>query len=797
MESCCGTRCPAARRCAPAPAARAVAALAGNPNSGKTTLFNALTGSHQRVGNWPGVTVERREGALADGGREAVRVVDLPGIYSLAAGSEDEVAARDFLLSGEPGLVVSVVDATSLSRGLFLTIGLLEMKVPVLVVLTMMDLARRRGIAIDAEHLAGLLDCPVVAVDATSAKDAGRVGGAIRAALDLRRISSFRVSYAPAIESCLAELGPLLAGLAAGIGADERWVALELIGGDAWIARRAAEASAVTEEHAGGVRRGLRASIGEEPDVAVADARFALARSLSGPASREPAARGTVTERVDRVLLNRFLALPIFLAAMYLTFWFTMSVGGAFVGFFDRIAGTLFVDGPAALLAGAGAPGWLIALAAGGLGAGLRAVAAFVPVLFAMFLALAALEESGYMARAAFVMDRIMRCVGLPGRAFVPMMVGFGCTVPAIMSTRTLETRRDRFMTIFMAPSMSCGARLPVYAFFAAAFFPDASGAVVFSLYAAGVLVALLTGLLLKSTLFRGAESCFVMELPPYHVPRVRAAVAQASFRLKGFVMRAGAAIALIATVLGLANTISAGGLPARGGRGETVLSAAGKVVAPVFEPMGVRGDNWPAAVALLTGLFAKEAVVGTLSSLYGQGGAVERAASFDPIARIREALASVPVGLAQAAARLVDPLGLRAGGAAPRDAGTFARLRERFSPAAAYAYLLFVLLYFPCVASMGAALREMGAGLALALAGYLTAVAWSVATLFYQLAAGPRPLPVALALAVAAAVVGVFALAGRSGRDAAAAPMDLPTAATGPRSACAAGDASAPRAAL
>jgi ferrous iron transport protein B len=780
-------------------------AIVGNPNSGKTTVFNGLTGSRQRIGNWPGVTVERKEGtfrptaaervlvepfapgasqtsgavsvaeAEAGGAAQAVRIVDLPGIYSLSASSQDEVVARDYLLSGEPDLVIDVVDASNIQRNLFLTLQLIEMKVPVLVVLNMMDVADKNGVSIAVDHLAEHLQCPVVPIVGTASADIERLRTEITSVLDEATPSGLRVDYPHPVEDALERLAPAAESLAALLGADPRWVALSVLDGDPWFVRRFAESTSMSREDLEAIVRDVTERLDDEIDVAIADAKYGVIHGLTRHVTRRKLDRTTLTERVDRVVLNRVVALPVFFAVMYAVFWFTMYVGGAFIDFFDILLGTVFVDGFATLLESIGTPEWLNGLLAGGVGAGLQTVGTFVPIIFTLFLALAVLEDSGYMARAAYVMDRFMRSIGLPGRSFVPMMVGFGCTVPAIMATRTLETPRDRYMTSFMAPFMSCGARLPVYALFAAAFFPRAAGAVVLSLYVVGIFVAILTGFVLKHTLFRGTVSHFVMELPPYHAPRPRFVLSQAWQRLRSFIVRAGLTIIAIVTVLSFVNTIGTDGTIGHDDQEGSVLSAVGRAITPVFAPMGVEEENWPATVGLFTGIFAKEVVVGTLSSLYAQQQTAERPdpseEEFDFVAGIGDAFVSIPEALAGSLAGVTDPLGTGivsndaaiVGEEVGADRTVFARMRSQFTPTAAYAYLLFVLLYIPCVAAIAAAIREMGAGLGWLLVAYTTVVAWSLATLFYQVASGPVFGPVAVAVGLLGALVAGLWVLGRT----------------------------------
>jgi ferrous iron transport protein B len=751
-------------------------ALVGNPNCGKTTLFNALTGTDQRVGNWPGVTVERKEGGIKLAGEHA-RLVDLPGIYALLAGSEDERVARDYILSGEPALVIDIVDATNLERNLFLTTQLLDMQVPVVVVLNMMDLAEARGIAVDIDELSRELGCPVVPLTATNRRDARRALQVIERVLRERPAPKMAVEQSPAVERLAAGWAERLYYVAASLGTDARWLALKVLERDAWAIDKVVTAGAMTAEEIERDTVALEDELDESADVALAEARYRFIEAAVSDSVKRPAARETASDKADRVFLNRFLGIPIFLGVMYLLFWFTINVGGAFIDFFDIAAGTIFVDGPSALLESLGSPAWAVTVVAA-VGAGIQTVATFIPIIFAMFLGLSLLEDSGYMARAAFVMDRFMRWVGLPGKSFVPLLVGFGCNVPAIMATRTLENRRDRYLTVFMNPLMSCGARLPVYALFGAAFFGAAAGAMTFSLYVVGICVAVLTGLLLKRTLFKGEATYFVMELPPYHAPRLGGVLRTAWRRLWTFMRRASLFIIPIVAVLAILNSVGTDGTFGNEDTDTSVLAGIGMTITPVFEPMGVEEDNWPATVGIFTGIFAKEAVIGTLNSLYGQEGAAAAAdggAEEEPFAfwgGIREAFASVPEALAGLPATLVDPLGLGFVGGSQdvvaeevgAEDSVYAGLVAGFSQGApqAYAFLLFILLYPPCAAAFGAMAREIGTRYALVSSLYLLVVAWSVATLFYQVTLGGSALWVGVAVVLLALMVVMFWAMGR-----------------------------------
>jgi ferrous iron transport protein B len=725
-------------------------AIAGNPNSGKTTLFNALTGSRQHVGNWPGVTVERIEGSYEHRGAQ-VDVTDLPGIYSFSAYSIDETVAREHILKDKPDVVVNIVDATNMERNLFLTTQLLEMHVPVVVALSMMDVAHKRRIKVEIDHLSRHLGCPVVPIIIPKKQGIKELQDTIVAAAERGEPSPTRVMYDSELEKAITAIQARVADDAKQRGVDSRWLTLKLLDHDeiatdllsnAALAELVRSESKRVEEHTG-----------EDLDIVIADGRYGFIHGLARDVvHRDNEIRRTVSDTIDKVLLNRVVGIPIFLAIMYLVFMITINAGGPFIDFFDGLCGTIFVDGFGALLSTLHCPDWLIALAADGIGGGVQTVATFIPPIFLIFLCLALLEDSGYMARAAFVMDRFLRTVGLPGKAFIPMLVGFGCNVPAILATRTLENDRDRILTIMMNPFMSCGARLPVYALFAAAFFPQSGGAVIFGLYITGIVLAVLTGLLFKQTILQGEASSFVMELPPYHLPTLRGIMFHTWTRLKGFMLRAGKVVIIAVIVLSFLNTIGTDGSFGHADSEDSVLSALSRKIAPVFYPMGLTQENWPGAVGLFAGLFAKEAVVGTLDTLYTQIAAGEDAAAgktdadapFDFWAGIIDAFRAIPAGFEGFGEKLTDPLGVRGGdtltdaeGVAAEmeiDDRTMATMTRFFDgKVGALAYLLFILIYAPCVAAVGAIFKETTLKWAAFAVCYLTLLAWVISTLFYQ----------------------------------------------------------------
>ncbi len=758
-------------------------ALAGNPNCGKSALFNALTGIRQKTGNWPGVTVERKEGRLELDGRE-IRVIDLPGIYSLDAGSLDEQVTRDYLLSRDADLIVNVLDASNLERNLYLTVQLLEMGVPLILSLNMMDVARSRGILLDTERLSRELGCPVVPVVAVTREGVTELKARMLSVADGRQPDGFVLAQEECVERALAELAPLFEHQTD--KANGRWLALKLLEEDPAAERLAND---LIRERAAHWRRLVRDRSGEDVDIHIADTRFGHAHALAHRVTRQRGRVGkTLTDRIDGVVLSRVWGIPLFLAVMYLMFIFTINLGGAFIDFFDGVAGAFFVESMAALLATAGAPDLLILLLANGVGGGLQVVATFIPIIASLYLFLSVVEDTGYMARAAFVMDRFMRSIGLPGKAFVPLIVGFGCNVPAVMATRTLENERERKLTILMNPFMSCGARLPVYVLFATAFFPHSGQNVVFALYLTGIVVAILTGLVMQRTLLRGESTGFMMELPPYHLPTLKGVLLRTWDRVRLFLKEAGRVIVVMVVALNLLSSVGTDGSLGDADSENSVLSAVSRTVTPLFAPLGVREDNWPAVVGVVSGVLAKEVIVGTLDSLYTriaqeeQPQAQEQA--FDLWGSLVEAAGSVPENLAEVASRLLDPLGLDVGDLSDRErvateqevaGGTFGAMEARFDGRiGAFAYLLFVLLYFPCAATIGVIVRETGMAWAGFVASWTTGIAFITSTLFYQAATFERH-PVSsgawiaglsLLLVLVVFILRAWARNGRSGRD-------------------------------
>lgn len=706
--------------------------LIGNPNSGKTTLFNQLTGSRQRVGNWAGVTVERKEGQFSTLTNK-VTLVDLPGTYSLTTISSqtslDEQIACHYILSGEADLLINVVDASNLERNLYLTLQLLELGIPCIVALNMLDIAEKQAVRIDIDALAARLGCPVVPLVSTRGR--GIEGLKLAIDRDDARSQPELVLYPPEL---LKEVDALAAEMAAEIPEQQRrWLALQMLEGD--IYSQAFAGSAADKLDAA---RANLANTLEDPALLIADARYqciaAICDTVSNSLTAEPS---RMTTMLDKIILNRFLGLPVFMLVMYLMFLLAINIGGALQPIFDGGSAAIFIHGLQWVGYTLHFPDWLTIFLAQGIGGGINTVLPLVPQIGMMYLFLSFLEDSGYMARAAFVMDRLMQSLGLPGKSFVPLIVGFGCNVPSVMGARTLDAPRERLMTIMMAPFMSCGARLAIFAVFAAAFFGQQGALVVFSLYMLGIVMAILTGLMLKYTIMRGEATPFVMELPVYHVPHLKSLLLQTWQRLKGFVLRAGKVIVVVSVFIGALNSFSFSGKPVDN-INDSALASVSKVLTPLLKPIGVNEDNWQATVGLFTGAMAKEVVVGTLNTLYtaeDMHNEAFDAESFSLLAELGDAAGETWQSLKDtfSLSVLANPIEASKGDG-EMATGAMGVMSSKFgSPAAAYSYLIFVLLYIPCISVMGAIARESSRGWMTFSVLWGLNIAYSLSTLYYQ----------------------------------------------------------------
>ena len=713
-------------------------ALVGNPNSGKTTLFNRLTGANAKVGNWPGVTVEKKEGYFSSDQRQ-VRVTDLPGTYALSlsqsAEGQDEWITKQFLMSQQPDVVLNVVDAAHLERHLYLTVELIEWQLPVVVALSMNDVALKQGKQINIDALSKRLGVPVVLLT----NDKASIEQLQRTIFSYQyQTSALTLAYPQSLKHLRLQLFDFFRQHTSVIARTNKILDDEQL---AWrqtmmLLTNEHELSIYKEQALQSIWSKNQACFAEDIDILVADIRYQAIHDICQQVINQSVNHHTsLTRALDKCLLDRFLALPLFFLVMYAMFLFAINVGGAFQDCFEGIGQALFVDGPSYLFHQWHLPNWLIALTAYGVGKGLTTTITFIPVMAAMFFFLAFLESSGYMARAAFIMDKAMRLLGLPGKAFVPMIVGFGCNVPAIMGARTLNSQRDRILTIMMMPFMSCSARLAIYSVFVTAFFSHGGHNIVFSLYCIGILMAILTGFVLRKTILPGKQMPLIMELPLYHRPRFFSLLKQTWLRLKLFIIRAGKLIVPVCLLLGMLNSLTIGNQPGN----DSYLAFIGKQMTPAFGPMGITTDNWPATVGLFTGTLAKEVVVGSLNALYSQtlGGATAGSMAISDFhlgSALSEALMTIPQNLLALKYALINPF-LASTPEQTLSQGVYGEMASRFvTPYAAYAYLLFILLYVPCISTLAVIKKELNSQWMFFSLIWSTGIAYGSAVCFYQI---------------------------------------------------------------
>lgn len=631
----------------------------GNPNSGKTTLFNKLTGSNQHVGNWPGVTVDRKTGQIHHAGK-VVDVVDLPGIYSLSPYTQEEIIAREFVLSDGLDGILNIVDAANIERNLYLTMQLIALGLPMVIALNFIDDCRAQGIQIDCEAMSDLLGVRVIPISARRGENMDTLLDAVTSGA--MRPPAHQPDYLHGVGAAIRRVSGLLGNLPLR-RASLPFYAAKLLEGDSHVYESVALPDVVRHEISHVALSLSSHQNSTDNQMIMADAIYDFIESVVRASYVRPKNPPlTITERIDRVVMNKWLALPIFILIMCVMFLTTFGPVGSFLmnGLDSLIQGRLSPAVESALI-GAGASDWAIGLVCDGIIGGVGGVISFLPQIVILFFFLSILEDTGYLARIAFIMDTLLRKIGLSGKSFVPMLMGFGCTTPAVMAARTMENEDDRRMTIMLTPFMSCGAKLPVYALFAGAFFPDHAGLVTISLYVLGIVMAIIAGFLLKKTIFRGVSSGFVLELPTYRLPTFKGTVRNMWTRAKDFVTKAGTIIFLMSVLIWLLQNFTPG-LAVAESSADSMLGLFGQWIAPVFIPLGF--GFWQAAVSLLAGLVAKEAVVSTLSVLYGAGG----------------------------------------------DSAVLATLLAgAFSPLTAYCFLVFTLLYMPCMSAFATIKREMG----------------------------------------------------------------------------------------
>lgn len=669
-------------------------ALAGNQNSGKTTLFNRLTGSNQHVGNFPGVTVERKEGTIKS--YKEATLVDLPGIYSLSPYTSEEVVTRDFILEGHPDVLINIVDATNIERNLYLSLQLLELEIPMVIALNMMDEVNASGNSIDVKKLSDKLGIPVVPISAGKNEGIFDLIDALKKTVkEIKpKQSDDEILKMPQFDFCSGEVHRAIHAIAH-IVEDHarrlqyplRFTATKLVEGDELI-EQALALHQDDRDIIDKIVESMEQALGLDREAALADMRYTYIEQLVKECvvKRNETLAHVRSEKLDRLFTHKYLGIPVFIMIMLAVFYLTFGpIGGTLQALMEEGVG-YGIDALSAFLVNVGVSDWLHALIIDGICNGVGSVVSFLPLIVVLFFFLSLLEDSGYMARVAFVMDKALRKIGLSGKSFVPMLIGFGCSVPAIMSARTLSSERDRKMTIIVTPFMSCSAKLPIYGMITAAFFPEHTALVLIAVYGLGILVAIVSALLLKRTVFQGEPIPFVLELPNYRIPDARSVVLHMWEKAKDFLVRAFTIIFVASILIWFLQSFDFT-LHMVADSGESMLAQLGTWLSHIFAPLGF--EDWRASTALVTGITAKESVVSTLSVLTN----------------------------------------------ATSDAGLSAALMNIFTPVSAFAYLCFTVLYMPCVAAFAATKRELGSMKeAMFTALFQTGVAYIVALIVYQL---------------------------------------------------------------
>ena len=673
-------------------------ALAGNPNCGKTTLFNAVTGSNQYVGNWPGVTVEKKEGKITHDNMDA-SIVDLPGIYSLSPYSMEEIVTRNYIIDEKPDLIINIVDATNLERNLYLSLQLAELGIPMVIALNMIDIVEKNGDSIDVDMLSVLLGIRVVPISAAKgtgihkllhAANHEAVHGSDTAGRHMDKHNNMCAPpdiYTGLVRKAVLRIEELIADDCKKKGLPLRWSAVKLIEGDEPTLETLALddtklnciESIVSELETKNIDR----------EMVIADQKYKYICAITEKCVKRAHEAGhlTLSDKIDRVVTNKYLAIPLFFGLMLLIFYITFGALGAnLTDLVDKLINEIFASWVRGGLVSLGASDWAVGLVCDGIIGGVGAVLSFFPQILLLFLFLSILEDSGYMSRAAFIMDRALHSIGLSGKSFVPMIMGFGCSVPAIMATRTLENEKDRRITMMLIPFMSCSAKMPVYSMFILAFFPSNRGLVVGSLYLLGMLVAILSAFILQKTVLKGGHAPFVMELPPYRLPTAKTLGLHLYDRIKDFMTKAGTVLLGASVVIWFCQYFNFS-LQHVENSEESILGVIGSFVAPIFAPLGF-GD-WKSSVSMISGLIARESIVSTMGILHGAGDS----------GAISDIIASV------------------------------------YTPAAAYSFMTFCLLFIPCMAAVATLRREMNSRKWTAIAlGFQAVTAWVITFIVYNI---------------------------------------------------------------
>ena len=711
--------------------------IIGNPNSGKSTIFNALTNLRQKTANWSGVTVEKKIGSFCNKSCE-VQLVDLPGLYSLGVAGKtslDQKIAINYIKKGNFNYVINVIDSVNFKRNLYLTLQLLERKVPVILVFNMNDIAKKKDILIDHEKISELLKCPVIAISAKNNSDITKLKNFLIENIEVENSPDIFDVYPKKIKNYYLSLENFLKQNSTDITNEEK---IELLEGNNQNFFN--DIKEFTEN----IYKDLEKEFGQTPDLVLVNSRYNyIGKIFQEIDKKQTVGSGSFSDKIDNIVLNKFLSIPIFLLSLYLMFIFSINIGGVFQGFFNLAAEATFIDIPLYIASKIYVSEW-INIIIHGLGGAIQTIASFIPIVMAMYIFLAFLEDSGYIARSAVIANKVMRMLGLSGQSFLPLMVGFGCNVPAITGTRMLSNHSERISTIMMLPFISCTARLAVYALFCYIFFPNNTQNIIFILYILGIFMALMTGLLLKNKSQKFGNYNMLIELPEYKLPKLNTIVNTSLIKTKSFIFGAGKTIMVVFFIIHLINSIK---IPIKNDLGkydeENIINIFGKNVIPLFKPIGLKDENWPAAVGIITGIFAKEVVVGTLVSLYAdKTNSLDSQEQVSIISKYKNAFLNIFRKSMSILTDNFDKLYCLTNIESVSDYyednqvdnSIIKNISKNFEDKiAVLSYLIFILIYFPCVSVFGVISNEIGKKWAAISAFWSTISAYSVSIIFYQ----------------------------------------------------------------
>ena len=709
----------------------------GNPNSGKSTVFNGLTGLNQKTGNWSGVTVEKKTGIVSKNATSVqgytIKLVDLPGLYSLSVvgkKSLDQNIALHFITQGDFDYLLYIADSTNFKRSLYLILQLLEREIPITLVLNMDDLAKKKGMIINEKKLSKILNCPIIKISAKNTKDIAKLKNFLALQNQKKQTCNIFNLYPKKIREYYADLENFLKSKDYNLTCNKK---IALIEGNL------SGVQADVQQFGRKLSDSIKEKFGQTADFVLVNSRYkAIDKIIKEVLNVQKVSTTSFADQLDNIFLHKFFGLPIFLFIMYLMFIFSINLGGAFQDFFTLFTEATFVDVPILIAHKFYDVEWLNFIIQG-IGGGIKTVASFIPIIFAMYVFLSFLEGSGYIARTAVIANKLMKSLQLPGQSFFPLMLGLGCNVPAITGTRILSHHRERVSTIMMSPFISCTARLAVYMLFCFIFFPNNAQNIIFSLYVIGMIMAIITGLLIKSKSFNISDSSILIELPEYKWPKLRSVINNSILRTKSFALGAGKTIVVVFFIIHIINVIK---IPTnKQDIDTTLIHFIGQKMTPIFEPFGLQEKNWQATVGIFTGIFAKEVVVGTLTSLYANDQHNEEDIGITE--KYKEAVISIPKKLGEVLSIGFEILYINKEEtrneyyeANKINNTVIKNIHDNFDDKlAVFAYLIFVLIYFPCVSVFGVISHEIGKKWAIVSALWSTISAYSLAIIFYQAA--------------------------------------------------------------